>query len=82
MKTIDVPALTDSETSWFAAAASLGSVCIRLQDGSLYVLEPRDEAFEREVESLRASDRFMETINRRSEETFTHEEVLKELGLS
>lgn len=81
MNTIDVPTLTDSETTWFAAA-SQGAVCIRLKDGRTFVLEPRDEEFEREVESLRGDERFMDTINRRSEDTYTHEEVLKELGLA
>ncbi|MBE2284709.1 MAG: hypothetical protein IAE77_14720 [Prosthecobacter sp.] len=81
MKTIAVPSPTETEVAWFAAAAE-GAVCIQLGNGQQFVLEPRDTDFEREVESLRSNDRFMETINRRSSETFTHEEMLREFGLT
>lgn len=81
MKTIEINQPTELEMSWFAAAAE-GAVCVKLGDGREFVIEPRDEDFEREVASLAANDKFMEVINRRSEKTHTHEELLKEFGLS
>ena len=81
MRTIEVNQPTESEMSWFAAAAE-GAVCVKLGDVRQFVIEPRDEDFEREVASLAANDEFMELISRRSEKTYTHEEMLKEFGLS
>lgn len=77
MKTIAVQSPTETEMNWFAAAAQ-GAVCIQLNDGRQFVIEPRDAEFDCEVESLSGNERFMNVINNRSAETFSHEEMLKE----
>ena len=48
--------------------ASSGAVMLRAHDGQEYVLEPADD-FEREVAQLSQSERFMEFLHQRAQES-------------